>query len=199
MSDSPVVIIFDAEGNEVTVEDGGSLPSTSSGIPIVGKDGSTARFVQVDADGKVAITGTVTGTVSTGTISGTVTANQGLEAQHENRWPIGISDGTDFVGTQTNPIKVGDDFSGGEILAQQNGANAVLTFNFASEMNLIFIESSSGDNELICMANPFGGTPTSTSGIPCHNKQAREIKINTTTVRVYAPTGTTVNVWGLRR
>lgn len=197
MSDSPVVVIFDAEGNEVTVEDGGSLPSTSSGIPIVGKDGSTARFVQVDADGKVAITGTVTGTMSTGTISGTVTANQGLEAQHENRWPVGISDGTDFVGTQANPIKVGDDFSGGEILAQQNGANAVLTFNFSSAVHRVFVESSGVG--LTSRADPFGGTPTSTTGIPCRDEDVLEIKVTTTIVRVYAPTGAIVNVWGLRR
>lgn len=92
---------------------------------------------------------------------------------------------------------VRDDYVGGEVLAQQSGAGAVLTFTFASAVQLVVLESD-GDT-LVSRADPYGGTPTASLGIPCRHQVPTYLPVTATTVRVYAPTGTVVNVWGMRR
>lgn len=208
MSDSPASVLVDFEGNEVTIEDDTSIPAGTSGILMAGKDNTTARFLNVDGYGSpiivgkgpensVPISGTVVGTITTGSITGTVQANQGLPVNHNNRWPIGISDGASYLGTQSNPLVVADDYSDGEVLATQVGADAVITFNFSSPVNLVTVESDGYG--LISRANPFGGVPSSTAGIPCRHQIPQIMKVTTDVVRVFAPTTANITVWGFRR
>ncbi len=75
MSDSPVAILYDSYGNEVSIKDGYAIPSNKSGLPIVGIDGSgNAQIMSVDTSGHP----TVVGAGSAGTPSGGVVSIQGV-------------------------------------------------------------------------------------------------------------------------
>lgn len=56
-ADSPVVILFDTDGNEVTLADGYSITVDTRGIPAIGKKytDDTATFLRLDSDGYLQI------------------------------------------------------------------------------------------------------------------------------------------------
>ena len=209
MSDSPAAVIVHRDGSEVAVKDTESIAPSQPALMVAGRDDiDAARILKTDGyghpvvvstgdDGTFPITGSVIGTITSGSLTGTVQVNQQLPGSHGNRWPVGISDGAAFMGSQANPMRVADTFSSGEILAEQTGANNVLTFNFTNPVQKIVIISVGED--LICKADPFGGTPTSTQGIPCFHQIPVEISIITNVVRVYTPSSAVVTVWGLTR
>lgn len=181
------VIEVDGYGRQVVVGAGTAGDPTGGVVSVQG----------VQNGEPLPIIGEVTGTFTAGALSGTVTSNQGLQALHPNRWPVGISDGSAFVGTQASPLKVGDDFSGGEVLAQQNGAAAVLTFTFSAPVYTSFVEVVGSG--IVCRVDPFGGTPSISLGMICTNDEKLKIDVITSSVKVYAPVGATVNVYGFRR
>lgn len=90
---------------------------------------------------------------------------------------------------------VADDYQAGEVLADQTGTGAVLTFNFAEPVNLIVIHARGG----VGRANPFGGVPAANLGIVCGDDTPTYVPITTSVVRVFAPAGVTVTVFGMRR
>lgn len=216
MSDSAAAVIVHQDGTAVAAKEGDIQDASKPALMVAGQDGyGIARIIETDSEGRpvvvgagisgspaggvvsvqgvpngqaMPISGTVVGAITAGSITGTLTSNQGLQAQHANRWPVGLSNGTEFVEVE---------FTSGEILAEQNGANAVLTFTFASPVNEVHVDLI-GDG-LVGRIDPFGGTPSSTLGIPCYDKITKKLSIVTTTVRIYAPTGATVNVFGFRR
>ena len=91
MSDSPAVIIFDTNGNEVTVSDATAIPAGTRALISAGSDGTNSRYIKVDTSGNTTVVGTgVAGTPAGGVltiqgvlggtalpVSGTVTANIG--------------------------------------------------------------------------------------------------------------------------
>lgn len=93
---------------------------------------------------------------------------------------------------------VRDDYVGGEILADQTGAGAVLTFTFASAVQLVVVHGNGLVTDT-ARADPFGGTPTATLGIPCGDEAATYIPVTTSSVKVFAPVGMVITVWGFRR
>jgi hypothetical protein len=103
-------------------------------------------------------------------------------------------DGAASLVSETNRFPVGDRFAGGETLADQAGEGAALTFTFASPVDLVWVRCDGGDGR----ANPFGGTPTSAAGIFCEDGVPNPITVTTSSVKVYAESGTTVRVWGFR-
>lgn len=90
---SPVAVLFDAAGNQLGFTDGQSLagPLGSAGLLLAGKDGSNARWVQVDSSGRMWVN--VNGTVA---VSGTVTVTQGVAAGAAAPWAVRLSDGVSF-------------------------------------------------------------------------------------------------------
>ena len=55
MSDSPAVILYDPNGNEVTIRDGYEVTASQSGVPIIGVDSDGyARILQLDGTGAIA-------------------------------------------------------------------------------------------------------------------------------------------------
>jgi hypothetical protein len=87
-----------------------------------------------------------------------------------------------------------DRYTGGQVLADQTGAAAVLTFTFSNPMDLVWIRSDGGDSR----ADPFGGTPSASLGIICEDGIPTPLTVRATTVKVYAPVGATVNAVGYR-
>jgi len=53
MSRSPAVVLYDANGQAVILEDGAAIPANQFGVPLIAKDGSTARVVAADASGNI--------------------------------------------------------------------------------------------------------------------------------------------------
>lgn len=116
---SPIVL-YDASGNPLAVQNGVAIPANTSGILAMGTDGTDARQLLCDSSGRQIIIGQgvagtpaggvvsvqgvssgtpqpVSGTVSiSGTVpvSGTVTSNQGTPNIIANSWPTELTDGT---------------------------------------------------------------------------------------------------------
>ena len=89
---------------------------------------------------------------------------------------------------------VADTYLGGEVLADQAGAGAVLDFEFAAPVDLLWVRADGGD----ARAEPFGGDPAANFGIVCEDGIPNPLTIRTDTVKVFAGVGTTVHVWGYR-
>jgi hypothetical protein len=96
---------------------------------------------------------------------------------------------TNFPATQ----QVQDEFTTGEALPDQTPAlSGVLAFNFTAPVNLVFIRVRGG----VGRADPFGGTPTATTGIYCADDEPTPIPVTTSQVKVHAPSNVPVSVWG---
>lgn len=87
-----------------------------------------------------------------------------------------------------------DFMTGFEGLADQSGADGVLTFTFASPVELVWVRSVGG----VSRADPGGGTPSAVAGVYCADDEPAPITIKTSAVKVYAPAGADVSVWGYR-
>lgn len=106
-----------------------------------------------------------------------------------------LTDGSVRVG---GTVAVQDKFSGGEILADQVGAGAVLTFTFTSAVQMVWVRDIGATLTNVSRADPFGGTPTATLGIAIPNGEPTPLTITTSSVKVYAPVGSTISVYGYR-
>lgn len=93
-----------------------------------------------------------------------------------------------------------DRYSSSEILVDQAGAAGVLTFTFSSPVDLIWIVDVGAATTNISRADPFGGTPAASTGIPVLNQTPTPIAVApaTATVKVYAPVGSTIAMYGQR-
>jgi hypothetical protein len=105
---------------------------------------------------------------------------------------VGETEGGAFL----QHVRAKDVLTGGEILADQDGAGAVLTFTFSQAMDVVWVQSRGAD--LVSRVDPFGGTPSATSGIPALDDTPVPLTVRATAVKVYAPAGATVCCWGYR-
>lgn len=101
---------------------------------------------------------------------------------------------TPVKGDAAGNQRVADDFQGFETLAEQAGAAAVLTFTFAQAVQLVLIESAGAGVTVRAVLGTQ--TPSATLGVRVTDESKYLPAINTTTVKVYAPAGATVNVSG---
>lgn len=91
--------------------------------------------------------------------------------------------------------RVADDYTGGQTLPDQAGSGAVLTFTFTTPVQMVVVEARGGT----VRADPFGGTPSGSLGVVCFDGTPTYVPVTTGAVKVFAPGGTTVSVYGLRR
>lgn len=94
-------------------------------------------------------------------------------------------------------IRVRDDYQAGEVLPDQSGAGAVLTFTFSAAVQLVVAQSTGTD--LTARLDPFGGAPAASTGIRLDDGVPTFCPVTATVVKVFAPAGVTVAVYGLRR
>lgn len=62
----------------------------------------------------------------------------------------------------------------------------------------MLVVDSDGE-DLTSRADPFGGTPTASRGVPVRHEIPVWLPVTTSTVKVFAPSGATVTVWGYTR
>lgn len=110
----------------------------------------------------------------------------------------GTHGGTATVANFPADQKVHDDYASGECLAEQTGANNVLTFVFSSPCHLILVEAV-GSGAQVVRCDPFGNIPTATLGIRCDDAVPTYIPVIATTIKVFAPASMVVSVNGFRR
>jgi hypothetical protein len=131
MSDSPAVILYDSNGNEITLENGELPPVNNKAVPIAGTDGTNARHVLTDNLGRL-IVSTINPSVSTinnalptdATFVGFSDGTNLKEARvydldtsvaEENVLGVNLRipgpNGSVEVGTQANPLPVSLDMS----------------------------------------------------------------------------------------
>lgn len=72
--DSPVVILYDASGNELPVQNGVAIPASTPGLLAMGSDGTNSRYLLVDSSGRPIVAGAGTA----GTPAGGVLSIQGV-------------------------------------------------------------------------------------------------------------------------
>lgn len=144
----PGVYLVDADGNVVTVDDGDALTSVE-GFVVAGKDGSTARFMRVAADGTLRIdpTGTTVQPISASTLplpSGAATEST-LAALNVNAQDIetilaairdtgGIKKITDPIvlgagSSGIGKVKIEDGAGSGRVVAVDNANRLVVSAN----------------------------------------------------------------------
>lgn len=92
---------------------------------------------------------------------------------------------------------VSDDYALGEILDDQVGSGGVLVFNFTEPVVSFWVAvlGVSGTAKV----DHYGTIPTANRGIPIEAGGVLPIPEPTSVVRVFAPVGLTVTVWGQRR
>lgn len=133
---------------------------------------------------------------------GGLTADGLTKAVKDGLTQYGAATGSGTTGGLTNTelrsskVLVGDIYPNGEVLADQVGAGAVLTFTFSNPMNLIWVLSSG--TTLVSRCDPFGGIPDASLGIYCEDGIPVPVTVTATTIKVFAPIGTTVRVYGYR-
>lgn len=129
---------------------------------------------------------------------GTAATPKSVEINPDNTITFVYSDGTRL--TTTGAINVAfDDYSQTEYLEDQPSAGSVLTFTFSGEVQQVWVELQSASDTATARVRIDGIDPTSTIGTRIQANTPQPITGNTTEVRVLAPSGTTIGVYGYRR
>lgn len=170
---------------------------------------------QITVSGTVAVSGPLTDVqlrAATVPVSGTVTASGPLTDAQLRATAVPVSgtfwqatqpvSGTFFQATQpvsiASTVAVKDDFQNCEVLADQAGAAAVLTFTFTQAVQKYEVAAAGTG---ILRVHPTGGVPSATSGTPVLvAAQPYQFHVTTTVVKVFAPaTATAVTLVGYYR
>lgn len=98
---------------------------------------------------------------------------------------------------EASTVSAQDAYTGGQTLADQTVSNSVATFTFSAPVQLLYVYGASSLGTNTYRADPFGGTPSATSGIPSPDGVATAIPVQTSSVKVFGASGA-VSVWGFR-
>jgi hypothetical protein len=161
-------ILTDSSGRQVVVGAGTAGSQTGGVITIQGDPSGTpvpvsGTIAVSSVAGTVAVTqstspwvvsGTVTANAGSGTftVGGTVTSNQGTPNSLANAWPVEVTDGTNVLGTNANPLVITGSVSSSKsttgTITSVPGSTSSVTL-LASNANrvsaTIFNDTSSGD------------------------------------------------------
>ena len=95
---------------------------------------------------------------------------------------------------------VADDLFFAEYLEDQTSSGGVLTFTFSKVVHQIWVEFSGLDvADTARFTVGAENTPTASRGTPLSNLTPYPVTLVTDTVKVLAPSGSTVTVYGYRR
>lgn len=141
--ESPVVELYDSNGNPLAVQNGSAIPASTPAIMIAGSDGTNSRYILVDSSGNQVMVGAGTagtpagGVVSIqGVASGTVVPVSGtISASQTGNVDAGNSSTTPLAGNGT--------FSGTAIDVSVYGV--ITIFVFADQAGTLNIEFSTNN------------------------------------------------------
>ncbi len=113
----------------------------------------------------------------------------------------GVTTISGLVNQGADTWKVKDDFQQGEILPDQPGTNGVLTFTFSAPVDFIWITDTGTVTANVSRADPFGGVPSVSVGIPVFNQAPTPINVTParSIIKLFAPTGSNIAMYGYRR
>lgn len=90
------------------------------------------------------------------------------------------------------PLPVRERLTGLQLLEDQAGSGGVLSFDFAAAVDLAWVRSVG----VVSRAGTPTAVPTATKGIYCADDEPTPVTLYGTQLRVFAPAGATVSVWG---
>jgi hypothetical protein len=92
------------------------------------------------------------------------------------------------------------EYTNGETRPSQAGANGVLTFTFASPVDLVWVSDTGATTTNYSYVDAFGGTPASGQGAVLPNGGSIPVMVTppSTTVKVWSPVGSTISMYGQR-
>lgn len=91
-------------------------------------------------------------------------------------------------------LEVVDVPDAGEVLDDKLPNGSAVDFSFAQPMRYAWVLAQGGD----ARADPYGGTPADTRGVPCMEAIPTPLMGVISVVKVYAAPGVRVTVWGQR-
>ena len=148
-----------------------NIPSGTQAV-----SGTVSVVEPVTVDGTVALDAPTLAALET------ITANQGAAAAVASAWPVK------------------DDYQFSEYLADQAGTGAVLTFTFGSAVNLVVAQSTGALLTARATFDNGATAPSATLGARLEDKSPVYAPLaGVPSIRVFAPVGTTISVWGARR
>lgn len=205
---APVPVSFPADEAGLTDAELRATPVPVSGTVSVAEPVTVDGTVALDS-GTLTALETITVLISSGQVVGldaaSLAALESITAAVSGT--VAVSGSVEVVNDVGNPLpvsgfpadqKVHDDYQSGECLADQTGAGAVLTFTFTSPVQLVVVDANGAATD-VARADPFGGTPTASLGVPCRDEAGAYMPVSTSVVRVFAPVGMIVSVVGYRR
>ena len=176
-SESPNVILYDVNGQEMSVSNGSAIPAGTSALMIAGSDGTNSRFLTLDASGRLITVGAGTA----GTPVGGVTSIQGVSGG--TAVPISGSitiTGTAAVTQSTSPWV--DNIT-------QFGGNNVVTGTGASGVGIPRVTVSNDSNILATQSGTWTVTATQATAANLRAQTASESTTATATGTVAALVG----------
>lgn len=89
-------------------------------------------------------------------------------------------------------VRTGPGFEPDPLLQDdQPGADDVLDFDFPKPVQLVWVRSRGG----VARAGTAAALPTASRGIYCGDDEPTPITVNSASIRVFAPAGSTVSCW----
>lgn len=166
---SPVSIIYNSDGFEVTLSQSMAIATSQPGLMIAGSSSLGAKFLRLDTDGTLFITGALsTSPAGTQSITGSVyvtnpwsfatssnnalLVNQGLSSSFVNAWKVVITDGASSVfGTSTTPMWVTGAMTVANVVTV---TGSVINKILGSTQTVVSSTNASVTNFTILAANP---------------------------------------------
>ena len=141
--ESPVVELYDSNGNPLAVQNGSAIPASTPAIIVAGSDGANSRYILVDSSGNQVMVGAGTA----GTPSGGVVSIQGVSGGQTVPVSGTISasqtGNIDAGNSSTTPLAGSGTFSGTGIDVSVYGV--ITVFVFADQAGTLNIEFSTNN------------------------------------------------------
>jgi hypothetical protein len=152
--ESPNVILYDVNGQEMSVSNGAAIPAGTSALMIAGSDGTDSRFFTLDTSGRIVAVGAGTA----GTPTGGVLSIQGVSGGTAVPVSGTVTATNPSVSTTAAAVPISATFVGGEVQALQSGLTTGDLYPLSmTTAGLLRVDGSN-------VTQPVSGTVTANAG-----------------------------------
>jgi hypothetical protein len=152
--ESPNVILYDVNGQEMSVSNGAAIPAGTSALMIAGSDGTDSRFFTLDTSGRIVAVGAGTA----GTPTGGVLSIQGVSGGTAVPVSGTVTATNPSVSTTAAAVPTSATFVGGEVQALQSGLTTGDLYPLSmTTAGLLRVDGSN-------VTQPVSGTVTANAG-----------------------------------